>query len=138
MDMDIIQIVQQKLDNVLYRDGILSHHIRRVDVEAVGDGSVAINTDAYVVFRIVSNNPRRYGDGKLYYNKIYVDVNYYYKYEKTDTTTRDVMKRIEAIKAEFLKDPLCRLANDVTDIPDVENPYRGFNIEFMFFHGVEA
>ena len=65
--MDIRTLTQQILDSVLLNDGILSHHIRRVEVDEIKHATkkIAVNKDEYVVYRVVSNKGRCYGDGKL-------------------------------------------------------------------------
>ncbi len=125
--------IQNKLDNVLLPYGITSHHLRRVDVDKinVGGRAVAVNKDEYVVFRIVSSR-NKHGDGKPKISRRFVDVNYYYSYDKTDARFEDVEKRIKAIKAAFLSDNAFTLANDESDLYDLDNPYRGINVEFMF------
>lgn len=132
--MDAIAVTQAKLDRVLLPYGITSHHLRRVEVDyIVSDGQrIQVNRDEYVVFRLVSSPPGKFGDGKPLTDRAYVDVNYYYLYEKTDARYKDVKARIKAIKKEFLSDGLIRLANGERDLYDLDNPYRGINVEFMF------
>ena len=132
--MDAIAITQAKLDKVLLSHGVTSHHLRRVEVDYIErDGRrVGVNKDEYVVFSLVSSLPRQYGDGKPLTDRAYVDVNYYYSYEKTDARYKDVQKRIKAIIKEFLSDSKIRLANGERDIYDLDNPYRGINVEFLF------
>lgn len=132
--MDVIAITQAKLDKVLLSHGITSHHLRRVEVDYIemGGRRIKVNKDEYVVFRLISKPPRRYGDGKPLTDRGYVDVNYYYSYEKTDSRYKDVRERIKAIIKEFLSDSKIRLANGESDIYDINNPYRGINVEFMF------
>lgn len=130
--MDVKTIAQKKLDRVLLPLGVVSHHLRRVKVDEIENIDVKVNNDEYVVFRILTNRPRKYGDGVQMLSRAYVDVNYYYLYEKTDPRYLDVENRLQAVKHEFLSDPHFRLANDATDIPDVDNPYRGFNVEFAY------
>ena len=132
--MDAIAITQSKLDKVLLSHGVTSHHLRRVKVDYIErDGRrIKASEDEYVVFRLISNPPRRYGDGKPLTDRAYVDVNYYYSYEKTDSRYKDVRARIKAIIKEFLSDSKIRLANGESDIYDLDNPYRGINVEFLF------
>lgn len=132
--MDAIAITQAKLDKVLLSHGITSHHLRRVEVDYIErEGRrIKVNRDEYVVFRIISNPPGRYGDGKPLTERAYVDVNYYYSYEKNDSRYKEVKARIDAIKREFLSDGKIRLANGERDIYDLDNPYRGINVEFLF------
>lgn len=133
--MDAIAITQEKLDKVLLPDGVTSHHLRRVDVDYIERSGrrIKANEDEYVVFRLVSDRPTVYGDGNPLANRMYVDVNYYYSYEKTDARYQDVRARIKKIIKEFLSDRSIRLANGESDIYDIDNPYRGINVEFLFF-----
>ncbi len=45
--MDIRTLTQQKLDSVLLNDGILSHHIRRVEVDEIkySTKKITVNKD---------------------------------------------------------------------------------------------
>ncbi len=130
--MDVKTIAQKILDRVLLPFGVVSHNLRRVKVDEIENIDVKVNDDEYVVFRVLTNRPRKYGDGAQMLSRAYVDVNYYYLYEKTDPRYLDAESRLQAVKREFLSDPHFRLANDTTDIPDVDNPYRGFNVEFAY------
>jgi len=129
--MNIRTIVQSTLDNVLLVDGILSHHLRRVKTDRIQSGGTVSN-DEYVVYRVVSSKRRTYGDGNAKLIQRYIDVNYYYTYEKTDSRFDAVESRVNNIIAEFLKDKRFRLANDQSDIYDLDNPYRGINVEFLY------
>ena len=129
--MNIRTIVQSTLDNVLLADGILSHHLRRVKTDRIQGGGTVSN-DEYVVYRVVSSKRRTYGDGNAKLIQRYIDVNYYYTYEKTDSRFDAVESRVNNIIAEFLKDKQFRLANDQSDIYDLDNPYRGINVEFLY------
>ena len=68
---------------------------------------------------------------------MYIDVNYYYLYEKHDPRYSGVDERLKAIKRAVLQDPHFALANDESDIPDSNNPYRGVNIEFVYIGTVD-
>ena len=126
-------LIQNKLDNILLPEGIMSHHLRRVKVDAIsGTNAAAVNIDEYVVYRVVSGKPRAYGDGKPQVIKRYIDVNYYYSYDKNDARFIAADVRIKAIIKEFTADKRFRLANGQSDLYDIDNPYRGINIEFMF------
>ena len=132
--MDIRTLTQQKLDSVLLNDGILSHHIRRVEVDEIKHSTkkITVNKDEYVVYRIVSNKGRCYGDGKAQLQQYYIDVNYYYSFDKNSKRFKDADKRIKKITQTFLADSRFRLANGQSDLYDLDNPYRGINIEFLF------
>lgn len=135
--MNIRTITQTKLDKVLLPDGVTSHHLRRVDVDKIGDGKVKVNKNEYAVYRVISSRDGGYGDGNAQLTRYYVDVNYYYSYEKTDARFLDADKRIKAIIKEFLSDKRFRLANGQSDIYDFDNPYRGINVEFLFIGAVD-
>lgn len=135
--MGVLGIVQQKLDTLLLPDGVLSHHLRRVKVEKINGNKTPVNNDEYVVYRLVSTKNTAYGDGRARLVRQYVDINYYYSYEKTDARYKDAERRIKAIKMAFLSDPRFRLANGENDIYDSDNPYRGINVEFLFVGVIE-
>lgn len=130
--MNIRTITQQKLDKVLLHDGILSHHLRRVKTDTIAKSTTPVNNDEYVVYRVVSSRPCAYGDGRAKLVQRYVDVNYYYSYDKTDNRFIGADERIKAIVTAFLSDTRFRLANGQSDIYDLDNPYRGINVEFLF------
>lgn len=130
--MDVLTILQQALDRALLPYGVLSHHLRRVETGYIENSDVKVNQDEYVVFRVVSNRPNAYGDGVQTLSRVYLDVNYYYSYEKTDARYTDVLTRLQAVKRAVLQDKHFRLVNDAADVPDVDNPYRGFNVEFAY------
>lgn len=130
--MDVITTIQKALDRVLLPFGVVSSHLRRVKVDKIENSDVTVNKSEYVVFRVISNRPRKYGDGVQMLSRVYVDVNYYYSYEKTDPRVTDAESRLQAAKREILRDKHFRVANDVTPLPDVDNPYRGFNVEFAY------
>lgn len=135
--MDVRTIIQETLDNTLLRYGVLSNHLRRVETDYIENSDVQINNNEYVVFRVISDRPRVYGDGVCTLNRAYIDVNYYYTYEKTDPRYLDVQARLQAVKRAILNDKRFRIANDAADIADIDNPYRGLNVEFVFFGAVE-
>ena len=132
--MDVMTTTQSKLDKILIPYGITSHHLRRVEVDCIErDGEIIeVNKDEYVIFRIISSPPGKFGDGKLLTSRTYVDINYYYSYEKNDSRVKEVKTRIDAIIKEFTSDIMIRLANGQRDITDIDNPYRGINVEFLF------
>lgn len=133
--MDDIRMITQKiLDGVLLPDGIMSHHLRHIEVDEIkhANKKIAINKDEYVVYRVVSSRNRAYGDGAVKLQQIYIDINYYYAYDKNDKRFKAAAKRIKTIQSTFLADPRFRLANGQSDIYDFDNPYRGVNIEFLF------
>lgn len=130
--MDIRGLIQKTLDGVLLPDGILSHHLRRADAETVAHSNVKVSKDEYVVYRVVSGKGGGYGDGAAQLVRRYIDINYYYSYDKSDVRFKAADKRIKAIIAALKKDKRFRLVNDQSDIYDLDNPYRGINIEFLY------
>lgn len=135
--MNVISTVQNALDRVLLPFGVVSNHLRRVEVDNIENSDVKVNKDEYVVFRILSHRPRKYGDGVQMLSRAYIDVYYYYSYEKTDARVTDAESRLQAAKREILRDKHFRVANDVTPLPDVDNPHRGFNVEFAYIGVVD-
>lgn len=132
--MSVIDITQSKLDEILLPYGITSHHIRRTDVDTivVNGEKIAVNKNEYVVFRLISSPPGAYGDGNLLTTRRRIDINYYYSYDKTDSRYSEVEERVREIIKEFTTDTMIRLANGQSDIYDLDNPYRGINVEFSF------
>lgn len=132
--MSVIDITQSKLDEILLPYGITSHHIRRIDVDTivVNGEKIAVNKNEYVVFRLISSPPGAYGDGNLLTTRRRIDINYYYSYDKTDARYSEVEERVREIIKEFTTDTMIRLANGQSDIYDLDNPYRGINVEFSF------
>ena len=132
--MNPISTIQQKLDKVLLPYGITSHHLRRVEVDYIemDEEKIKVNKDEYVVFRLISSPPGVFGDGRSITQRANLDVNYYYSYEKTDSRFADVLARIKAIIKELTSDIMIRLTNGERDIYDLDNPYRGINVEFSF------
>lgn len=131
--MDVRTVIQEILDNTLLPYGVLSNHLRRVETDYIENSDVKVNQNEYVVFRVISNRPHAYGDGVQMLSRVYIDVNYYYSYEKTDPRYTDVLARLQAVKRAILSDKHFRLANNASDIADIDNPFRGENIEFVYF-----
>ena len=130
--MSIISKVQNLLDKVLLPHGVLSHHLRRVEVDNIEGSDIPVNKNEYVVYRIVSNKGRSYGDGMAQLKQVYVDVNYYYLYDKNDNNFKAVEERLKEIKKYFSSSQDFKIANGLSDINDFDNPYRGVNIEFLY------
>lgn len=133
--MNVKTIIQQILDDVLLPYGVLSHHLRRVETDYIVNSGVSVNPDEYVVYRVVTNRPRIYGDGAQALSRVCIDVNYYYAYGKTDPQFTGAESRLQAVINAVLCDKHFRLINDITDISDIDNPYRGLNVEFAYFGG---
>ena len=135
--MNVTAIIQKILDDTLLPFGVITNHLRRVKTDNIANLQVKVNADEYVVYKIVSNRPKTYGDGNAKTRRVYIDVNYYYLYEKHDPRYSGVDERLKAIKRAVLQDPHFALANDESDIPDSNNPYRGVNIEFVYIGTVD-
>lgn len=135
--MSLKSIAQKILDNTLLQYGVLSHHIRRVKTDAIKGLDAEINGNEYVVFRIVSSNDGLYGDGKAHGCRRYIDINYYYNYEKDDERYGDVVKRVQDVIKAFVADKHFRLKNAESDIADIDNPYRGINVEFSYLEAIK-
>lgn len=130
--MTVKEITQSILDRVLLPEGITSHHLRRIEVDRIGDGSVPVNREEYVVFRRISTGKGIYGDGRELIPRRYIDVNYYYSHEKSSSDSDRVDARIKSIIKEFRKDSRFRLVNGPRDIEDAESAFRGIHLEFLF------
>lgn len=130
--MDLKSEIQKNLDDTLLKYGILSFHIRRIKTDEVEGQGVEINNDEYAVFTINSNDCLLYGDGKPKIVRRHITINYYYDYDRHDNRYTEVTHRIEDIKRAFLKDIHFKLKNGGTDLPDMDSPYRGKVIEFVY------
>lgn len=134
--MSLKNIAQKILDNTLLQYGVLSHHIRRVKTDAIKGLDVKINDNEYVVYRIVSSNDGLYGDGKAHGCRRYIDINYYYNYDKDDAQYNVVVARVKDVIKAFVADKHFRVKNAESDIADVDNPYRGINVEFSYLEAI--
>ncbi len=132
---DIRRIVQKLLDKqLLENDGICSFHMRREKVTKVRGLSVEINPDEYVIYRVVSSSNYSYGDGNAIIEQYQIEVNYYYAAEKTkETRRRTADSRVKEIQSAILKDPHFRLSVGQNDIYDIDNPFRGINMQFSYY-----
>lgn len=130
--MDARKLTQEILDAVLLKYGIMSHHIKRVEVDSIAGGGT-INNDEYVVYRVISTPPKTRGDGADIIRNCNVDINYYYKYNRRANDTRAGVKRMDEIEAAFRNHPNCRIANGQSDLYDTDAGFRGINIEVRFW-----
>ena len=135
--MSLKKIAQRILDSTLLQYGVLSHHLRRVKTDAIKGQNIEINNNEYVVYRIVSSNDGLYGDGKANGCRRYLDINYYYNYDKDDTHYSDVVNRIKEVIKAFVADKHFRVKNAESDIVDIDNPYRGINVEFSYLEAIK-
>lgn len=136
---DIRTITQKMLDSILLDEGILSNHLRRIEVdEIISKGKkIKVNKNEYVIYRLVSSRNRVYGDGISKLQQCFIDINYYYSFDKNDKRFKDASKRINSIQKKFLADGRFRLANGQSDIYDIDSLYRGINIEFLYIGALE-
>lgn len=132
--MKIRAIIQKTLDKILLPEGIVTSHLRRLEIDEVkvGNKKIAVNKNEYVVFRIVSSQNKTFGDGNAQLYQYFIDVNYYYSYVKSDKDTKKAESRIEQIINAILALPNFKLANGQNDLYDLDNPYRGINVEFKY------
>ena len=124
--MSLKSIAQKILDSTLLQYGVLSHHLRRIKTDVIKGLDVKVNDNEYVVYRIVSSNDGLYGDGKAHGCRRYIDINYYYNYDKDDERYNNVVA-----------DKHFRLKNAESDIADIDNPYRGINVEFSYLEAIK-
>lgn len=130
--MTIRQEIQAILDNILLPQGILSSHIRRVVATEIKGKDIQINQDEYVIYRIVSTTKRFFGDGKNFSYRTNFDINYYYKYDKNTSAIDEALKRMSLIEKAFDTSHNWNVVRSINDIYDIDNDYRGFNIEVSY------
>lgn len=133
--MNIRNLIQEKLDKILLQYGIMSHHIRRIEVDLITDENgkqININNNEYVIYRVASNKKRFYADGKATATQYYIDINYYYEYTKENTQITNAEQRVDLIINELLKDSHFKLVNGQNDLYDLDNLRRGINVEFSY------
>ena len=109
--MSLKSIAQKTLDNTLLQYGVLSHHLRRIKTDVIKGLDVKVNDNEYVVYRIVSSNDGLYGDGKAHGCRRYIDINYYYNYDKDDERYNNVVARVKDVIKAFVADKHFRLKN---------------------------
>ncbi|MBS1362732.1 MAG: hypothetical protein HPY96_00650 [Bacilli bacterium] len=127
--MIVISKVQTVLDSILLPYGILSSHQRRITVNEIENSSVTVNQDEYVVYRIVSTKSRFFGDGKKQALQTNIDINYFYRFDKNTSTVNEALDRINLIRKTFENIDDWRIINGLNEIYDLDNDFRGFNIE---------
>lgn len=133
--MNIRELIQNKLDKLLLQYGIMSHHIRRIEVDVITDengNQININDNEYVIYRVVSSKKRFYADGKSLGEQFYIDINYYYEYTKQNSQITNAEQRVNLIINELLKDSHFKLVNGQNDLYDLDNLRRGINVEFSY------
>lgn len=135
--MDARKTTQEILDGAMLKYGIMSHHIKRVDVDKIVGGG-KINEDEYVVYRVINTPTKTHGDGCVIIKSQNVDVNYYYKYNRNAGDTRAGVVRMNEIEAAFRSHPHCKIANGQSDLYDTDGGFRGINIEVRFWEVVNG
>ena len=127
--MSISNKIQTILDSVLLQYGILSSHQRRIHVNEIENSNTQVNQDEYVVYRIVSTKSRFFGDGKKQALQTNIDINYFYRFDKNSNTVDNALDRIHLISKTFDNLNECRIINGLNELYDLDNDFRGFNIE---------
>lgn len=127
--MNVISKVQKLLDSVLLQYGILSAHQRRILVNGIENFNVQANQDEYVVYRIVSTKARFFGDGKKRALQTNIDINYFYRFDKNSNTVDKALDRIHLIIKTFESLNEWRIINGLNELYDLDNDFRGFNLE---------
>lgn len=139
MTEDIRKIVQSLLDKQLLQYGILSFFMRKEETDSIKGSSLKVSDAEYVVYRIVSASNRAYGDGESIIEQYRIDINYYYFGGKTKEKNRKTADaRIKEIQAAILSDTHFRLYVGQNDIYDIDNPYRGINLQFYYFGATQS
>ncbi len=119
--------IQKILDTCLLPHGILSHPLRRADVDVRADGGV-IDYGKYVIYRRVTSGGRVYGDGKKQLGITTYDVNLYYAKGLDDAEIIRVSEIMLEIEKAFTAAGWYIL-NGQNDLYDVEIGQNGLNIE---------
>lgn len=127
--MSILNKIQTILDSVLLQYGILSSHQRRIHVNEIENSNTQVNQDEYVVYRIVSTKSRFFGDGKKQALQTNIDINYFYRFDKNSNTVDNALDRIHIISKTFENLNEWRIINGLNELYDLDNDFRGFNIE---------
>lgn len=127
--MNAINKIQTILDSVLLKNGILSSHQRRIQVNEIENYNIQVNQDEYVVYRIVSTKSRFFGDGKKRALQTNIDINYFYRFDKNSNTVDKALDRIHLISKTFESLNEWRIINGLNELYDLDNDFRGFNLE---------
>lgn len=127
--MNAINKIQTILDSVLLKNGILSSHQRRIQVNEIENYNIQVNQDEYVVYRIVSTKARFFGDGKKRALQTNIDINYFYRFDKNSNTVDKALDRIHLISKTFESLNEWRIINGLNELYDLDNDFRGFNLE---------
>lgn len=120
---ELLSKIQKLLDQALYQEGITSHHLRKTKLNLDKE-----KVDAYVVYKIPSSYPSTFGDGKELLHRYRVDINLYYSEQ---VTLNQCNKYIVLIKKTFIQNGFI-FTNGPSELFDLDNPYRGFNLEFLY------
>lgn len=120
---EILSKIQKLLDQALYQKGITSHHLRKTKLNLDKE-----KVDAYIVYKIPSSYPSNFGDGKDLLHRYRVDINLYYSEQ---VTLSQYNQYIELIKEVFIQNRFI-FTNGPSELSDLDNPYKGVNIEFLY------
>ncbi len=119
---ELLSRIQKILDDSLYPN-ITSHYQRKEKIDF--DPS---KTDAYIVYKIPSSYPSNFGDGKEILHRYRIDINLYYS---ESVSMKKCTEFISIIKNAFMQERFI-LSNGPSDLYDLDNPYRGINLEFLY------
>lgn len=126
--MTPLKKIQKLLDGCLLKDGILSYHQRRLNSQELIDFDNTINPDIYVVYRMLPGE-MVHGDGLGIARKKVFEINLYYKFDQNSTTTYNALEILNKLLNYIKSQNIWVIKNDVNDIYDLENSFRGFNFE---------
>lgn len=124
----VITEAQKILDAHLLPYGVTSHHLKRVEVDRIRDREVAVSSDEYVVYRLVSARRGAFGDGKAGIVRQTLDVHYYHR----GLSRGLVQTRVQGILGAFLADRRFHLVNGPFDLYESDSAYAGVGIELSF------
>lgn len=119
---ELLSKIQKILDDSLYPN-ITSHYQRKEKIDF--DSS---KTDAYIVYKIPSSYPSNFGDGKEILHRYRIDINLYYS---ESVSMKKCTEFISIIKNAFMQERFI-FSNGPSDLYDLDNPYRGINLEFLY------
>lgn len=119
---ELLSRIQKILDDSLYPN-ITSHYQRKEKIDF--DPS---KKDAYIVYKIPSSYPSNFGDGKEILHRYRIDINLYYS---ESVSMKKCTEFISIIKNAFMQERFI-LSNGPSDLYDLDNPYRGINLEFLY------
>lgn len=118
----MINAIQKILDDDLYsKFKIRTFYLYKQETTKNNDYQ-----NEYIVYRLVSNPDRIYGDGEAIANRYNFDIKYYYKHGEIAKTK--AINRIEYIKKLFRSQGF-RIINGPSDLYSQDTLFDGFNLE---------